>query len=175
MPQNKEHPAWVLYDEIFDIRLNICYLQWEQRRLKRIHFYMEVFLAIFTSSTVAGFWFWGTLWGGYAWKIIGAIVAILAVLKPILKTADRIRKTTELLTDARAINHELNTICVLTRQSQEYKEEFKERLIKAMEYKGEFIKNYKERTANKKVVDQCDKRVRKDFPPEDFYIPEKKT
>lgn len=171
-PDKNEHPAWSLYDEMFIMRFNICYLECYLRHLKTINMWMEILLGVSTSSAVAGFWLWRTAPGAYTWETIGVIAVVIAIIKPILNITEKISKNTELVTDARTINHNLNTIYLSMKQSQEYKDEHKERLIAIMRDKGNFIKENKAGNEKKKISDQCNKSLKIDFPPKDFYVPE---
>lgn len=67
MTDKSEHPAWAIYDELLMAKLNVYYLEWEQRRLKVTNFVAEFLVALSTSSAVASFWFWQMVWGGYLW------------------------------------------------------------------------------------------------------------
>ena len=172
MPNNYEHPAWAIYDELVTIKLNVYYVEWEQLVFRRSLLFSELFLALSASSAVASFWIWKTTaLGGLIWQSIAMLAAITAVTKPILNLSEKIVVTTELLTDARNIEHELNTLVQLIRQSDDYDSHHKERFMKAMEYKGNFIKNYKNGKSNRRKVDELYNRVLKEMPPERFHIP----
>ena len=173
MNNKNDHPIWDIYDEIITMNLNVYYLEWQQKILKISNFYSEFIVAITTSSAIAGFWLWQTNLGSFFWKAIGLLAAVLTILKPIINLTEKIRETTELLTSARAIHHELFTISLLVKQYDEYKEEYRQRFIKAMEYKGNFIKDYKDGNANKKMVKECFKRSVEEFPPDKFYVPKR--
>ena len=171
MVENSDHPAWSIYDELIMAKLNVCYLEWEQRRLKMGNLATEFLIALSTSSAVASFWLLQTVWGGYFWKTLGLAATVLVIGKPIVNLTEKIRETSELLADARAIHHELHTISVLIKLYNDYNYELRQRFIKVMEYRGNLIKNYKTGTANRKKVDQCYNEILKDFPPEKFYVP----
>ncbi len=171
MSNNNEHPAWAVYDELVTIKLNVYYLEWEQLNYRRSLLFSELFLALSASSAVASFWIWNTVFGGLIWQSIGMFATIIAITKPILNLSEKFVATTELLTEARGIEHELNTIAQLIRQNDNYDEQTKDRFMEAMRYKGNFIKNYKNGKSNHRKVEEIYNRVLKELPPERFHIP----
>lgn len=173
MNKSPEHPAWSVYDELITVKANGYYIEGDLRWLKRCNLLSEVLVALATSSAVAGFWFWSLPPGQELWRIVGAVATIIAIAKPLLTLTDRIQSKTELLTDARSLEHEYFTITLLIRQADEYKDEYKQRLLKAVEYRGNFIRAYKDGIADKRRVEQCIARARADYPPESYYIPSK--
>ena len=105
-----------------------------------------------------------------SYKILVSYLGYSTIIET-LNLSEKIVVTTELLTDARNIEHELNTLVQLIRQSDDYDSHHKERFMKAMEYKGNFIKNYKNGKSNRRKVDELYNRVLKEMPPERFHIP----
>jgi hypothetical protein len=168
--KREEHPVWDVYDEFRTARLNVKYLETQLGYLKKCNLIIESVLAFSASSSIAGLWFWESLFGGYLWKIIGSITAILAILKPILKLSDRIVKKEELLLGYKTLHHDLEKIKILISQVQKYDDNLKKQFLDVLERKKELVQKNIE-PLNKKIRDKCQAEVINELPTNHFYIP----
>jgi hypothetical protein len=62
---------------------------------QRCNFWYDVVLAVGTSGTVAGWAIWQGPAGKVVWSLLGAVVALLAIVKPILQLAKKIEHYTQ--------------------------------------------------------------------------------
>lgn len=171
MDSDDTYPVWGLYDELRTMRLNIYYLEHQKLRYERFELFMEIVLAATTSSAIAGFWLWKTALGDEFWKTVGFIAAIISVVKPLLGLSKKAQETAALLAEARGIHHELQTITALVRQYEGYTPDLRERFVKALEYKGNYIRAYKQGSENIKLLHKCLERVNLELPADSFYVP----
>jgi hypothetical protein len=169
--KNSEHPVWDVYDQYRTARLNVKYYQVQLNSLKGWNSTIEIILAISASSSIAGLWFWEGFYGGYLWKIIGSIAAVLAVLKPILKLPDKISRKEEILIGYKALHHDLETISILVRQNQIYDGDLKKQFLDALDRKGALIQKDNDTKLNKKLRDKLQVEVKNELPTNHFYIP----
>lgn len=169
--KTEEHPVWDVYDQYRTARLNLKYYQIQLNYLKRWNLAIETILAISASSSVAGLWFWEGLYGGYLWKIIGSIAAILAVIKPVLNLSDKINKKEELIIGYKGLHHDLEKISILVNQNQAYSEDLKKQFLDALDRKGVLIQKDNDTKVNRKLRDRLQLEVIDELPIKHFYIP----
>jgi hypothetical protein len=100
--------------DVYDPQRNVLLTRKHyERRLKnfqRFNSAFEIFLAFGTSTTVAGWALWTTSIGDTAWAIIGGVIAILAVIKPILKLPAHIERFSVLATKYNSLLVDLQVI-----------------------------------------------------------------
>ncbi len=87
---NKEHTVWRVYDLYRFAKTNEMYFSNKLEKYRFRNTFLEIILAITTSSSVATLWFWKTSLGDQAWKILLVVSTIFAVLKPFLRYTDKI-------------------------------------------------------------------------------------
>lgn len=169
--KNEEHPVWDVYDQYRTTRLNVKYHQAKLDYLKKWNYITEIILALSTSSSIAGLWFWEGVLGGYLWKIIGSVAAVIAILKPILKLPDKIGKKEEILVGYKALHHDLEKILILISQNKTYDAELKKHFLDALDRKGAIVKRDNDTKVNKKLRDKLQTEVINELPTNNFYIP----
>lgn len=173
MVDTKNHPVWDVYDEFRTARLNtLCYSR-QLSTLTRINTTTEVLLAIFTSSTIASFWFWDTDIGQYSWQVFGVISAILAILKPILNLTDKIKKKSEIAAAYRELDQDFLNLRIKINQEGKYSEYIKKEFDNLLKKKKEIVLRYKDDGGApcKRLVNKCFEQVQNELPVEIFYIP----
>jgi hypothetical protein len=74
-----------LYDDYRSSLLNVKYYSARFVRYKRFNFWMEIFLAVTSSSAMATLTLWKTGMGEVVWMVLGALTTLVAVVKPILQ------------------------------------------------------------------------------------------
>lgn len=85
-----------IYDDYRKAFMNRLYYECRVQRLQKINLYYEIVLAVGTSGTIAAWYLWETPLGKRAWPIFAGGVAILSIIKPILKLPERIEKLSKL-------------------------------------------------------------------------------
>jgi hypothetical protein len=169
--RSKEHPVWDVYNEFRTARLNVRYHEFKLRSVERLNMLIEWLLAISASSNVAALWFWKSEIGSIAWKVLGAIVAILAVSMPILKLTEKVRKYAEVLGAYLELEHDFNKLKIKISQERKYDNSLRKELEYLLEKKGNIIKKYKSGHINEKLRDKCQEKVNRELPSDEFYIP----
>lgn len=169
------HPVWDVYDDyrsaLMNVRIQKCCIQ----RLRRLNYLIEIPLALVASSTVAGLWFWQSAAGGNAWKYLGIVTAMLAVLKPILGIPDRIQERGEVLVSLNVIENELEKLVKQISQQREYDVTLVQKYNTILDLKGEHKKRFqagKYRGVGKRLKRKCKLEVDKLYPPISFFVPE---
>lgn len=165
-------PVLDVYDLFRTARLNVKYLEARIKQMKQANFWIELLLAFSASSTVAGLWVWESAWGGYAWKLVGTVAAILAVLKPILNLTKKIQGSEKSLIAYLAWDHDLYKLTVLINQRQAYDAEMKKEFLKHIDTRGELIKIDAGSKKNEKLREQCYQQVLTEIPSESLFVPE---
>lgn len=160
-----------MYDEYRTARLNIKYLQCQLKILKRYNSIIECIIALTASSSVAGLWFWNSVLGGYIWKIIGSITAVLAVIKPLLKLPEKTSKTEELLVGYKALHFDLENLVYLIKQRQIYDDSLQTQFLQVLERKKELTQKNNDPVINRKLSKKCFEQVNTELPANQFYVP----
>lgn len=168
---NSRHPVVDVYDQLRTARLNVRYLEAELRRLGKINFGIEIVLAVSASSTCAGLWLWNNAFGGDLWKLLSAVAAILAVLKPKINLTKLIQGREELLAGYKTLDHDLQKITILINQRQKYDDELKKNFVSALNRKGELVKMEKQPKLNEKLRLRCYEQVLTELPETSFFVP----
>jgi hypothetical protein len=163
--------VWDVYDQLRTARLNIKYLQEKIRRLNRWNAFFEIVIAVTTSSTVAGFSFWRTVYGGSIWTTVGTIAAILSVIKPILKFPEQLRRKEELLASYHILDHDLNNIGIEIKHRKKYDDSLYKQFLRALERKAELMKQDTGSSIDERLRIRCRKAVEQELPEDSFYIP----
>ena len=172
------HPVWDVYDDyrsaVMNVRIQKCCID----QLRRRNYAIEIPLALAASSTVAGLWFWQGAAGGQAWKYVGLVAAVLAVIKPILRVPDRIQDRGEVLASLSVIENELERLVKQINQSRKYDDAMFEKYNKILDLKGDHKKkfqNAKYHGISKRLKNQCAAEVEALHPASKFFVPEFKS
>jgi hypothetical protein len=99
-----------IYDDYRKAYMNRLYYGGRVEYLKKINLYYEIVLAVGTSGTVAAWYVWQTSLGKTAWPIFGGVVALLSILKPILKLPEKVEKLSKLQTGYTELYYELDRL-----------------------------------------------------------------
>ena len=170
--KRSNHPLWDVSDLLRTASLNIKYHSVIVRRLHRTNSFMEVTLAfVAPSSAIAGLWFWKTTTGVYAWKFFAVLAAMVAILKPLFRLADRLRRAEESVTGYRSLYHDLETIGILARERESYDEELKARFHEALQKKKQLLTQDPVLAIDKKLRAACQQEVIEELPTRGFYFP----
>ena len=181
IPENKRqvnrisNAVWDVYDDyrsaMMNVRIQKCCIQ----RLRRENYCIEIPLALVASSTVAGLWFWQSAAGGQAWKYVGTVTALLAILKPILRIPDKIQERGEILANLSVIENELERLVKQISHARKYDDALFEKYNKILDLKGEHKKKFqsgKYQNVSKGLKRKCAEEVEALYPPGKFFVPE---
>ncbi|MDM8544094.1 hypothetical protein QUF90_23710 [Desulfococcaceae bacterium HSG9] len=167
-----QHPINRLHANYRDYKVNALYYSVKMDRLKFINYFIEIILAITTtSSMVAGLWLWNTPFGQAIWKILLIISAFLAVIKPIINLTEKIRKYEEVLSSYRDLEYELKKIIDQIDQSMKYTTDHKSKLLEALGKEHDIIKKFSEIKKDYKLLQMCKDKVDEELRNVSFFIP----
>lgn len=173
--RSRNHPVWDVYDAYRDSKLWVLYYSEKLDRHKRLNSFIEIILAITTSSSaVAALWLWDTALGREIWKYVLAASAILAIIKPIIKLTEKVQRYEEVLSGYRGLENDLKIIIIQIKQSRKYGIPHRTKLTEAVSRQGELQKKNPEAKHETSLIEKCRSQVKKDFPPEHFFIPKDK-
>ena len=106
-PPNTQVQINGIYDDYRKAYMNRMYYDCRVEFLKKVNLYYEIVLAVGTSGTVAAWYVWGTPFGKTVWPIFAGSVALLSILKPILKIPEKIERLSKLQTGYTELFYEL--------------------------------------------------------------------
>lgn len=169
---SKAHPVWDVYDEFRTARLNVRYYETRLERHKTANMWMDILIAVSASSNVAGLlWLQEYLVGMWVFRILAAITAILAVIKPFLKLPDKIRLITEILTGYKILDNDLQMLSIFIRQHQKYDDDLKQKFSEALQRRKTLAQKEGSLGLNKKLRRQCQQDVKRELPVDHFFVP----
>lgn len=169
------HPVWDVYDLYRESRFSVLYYSEKLNRFKGLNSFIEIVLAITTSSSaVAVLWLWNTSLGQEIWKYVLVVSAILAIIKPAIKLTEKVQQYEEVLTGYRGLETDLKIIVVQIKQSKKYGAPHVTKLLEALSKKGELSKKSPEAKPDEKLQDKCKLQVLKELPAEQFFVPKDK-
>ena len=174
MPEIRDttHPVWDVYDLYRTAKLKVCYYSIKLRRYLWMNYCLEICLALTASSSaVAALWFWNTPTGQVIWRGLLIVSAFLAVIKPVIKLTEKIRKYEEVLSGYRILENDLMKITVMIKQSMNYEILHRSKLFEAIDRHGELVQKSPELQTNDKLLAECQNRVKTELPAEKFFIP----
>ncbi len=164
-----KHPVWDVYNEYRTARLNVLYYEKSYSILSRSNFWIEFFLALSVPS-VASLWVWETTVGTVVWKIVLAVAALLAIIKPLVGLSDKMKENSEILYKWRSLHGEFQKLTTSISQYKRYDDKMREQFLKLLDIKT----NIKEPpgATNNRLINFCKTKVNKSLPPEEFFVPE---
>ena len=168
----KPNPVWDVYNEFRTARYNVQLYEKLLSRLTRQNLIMEAVLAVSVSSVIAGSWLWESPVGSVFWKVLITIASFFAVLKPLLKYADKIQQQTEVLTNWRLLDAELQKLVFSISQYRKYDDEMRNRFFKLLETKATIIQKEPIDAIDERNKTECQTLVEKQLPDNIFFVPE---
>lgn len=168
----KDHQVWDVYDLLRTARLNQLYYGRRLQTFERRNFWAEVIIASTSStSAIAGFAFWKTTAGQPLWQVFLAIAAVIAIAKPFLNYAKKIRKYEELLGAYTLIAHDLRDLRVDISQARDYEKSHQARFKTIKARLRSFVDKTPERVESSVTKKICEQQVISELPSDKFYIP----
>jgi hypothetical protein len=99
-----------IYNDYRKAYMNRLYYGCRVEYLKKVNMYYEIALAVGTSGTIAALYIWKTPVGEIAWPIFAGVVALLSIIKPILKLPEKIEKLSKLQIGYTELYYELDKL-----------------------------------------------------------------
>lgn len=170
--QESSHPVWSVYDRLRTARLNVKYYSRRLQHLQRWNVFVElVLIASAPTSAIAALWFWRTEQGVVAWRYLGAIAAIAAVLKPFFALPSKIKKFEGLVTGYRLLEYDLQELRTTIEQEQEYAAPSQAELTKAIKKERELVSLEPTDRPWRRLLRECQQEVLSELPVEAFFVP----
>jgi len=170
--RNISHPVWDVYDLYRSAKCYTLYYSIKLNRYIWTNSFVEIILAITTSSSVVGsLWLWNTAAGQHIWKYLLVVSAFLAVSKPIIRLTDKIRKYEEILIGYRALEHDLMKITIQINQSMKYEKIHRSKFLESIDRQGKLVQKSPEIKIDEKLLKVCQLRIEKELPVESFFVP----
>jgi hypothetical protein len=173
MGRDNNNPVWGVYNKLKTARLNVKYYCRRLEQIERQNFFIElVLLATAPTSAIAGLWFWEAEYGRLAWKVLGVVAAIAAVLKPLLALTKKIKDFESVVSGYRTLEFDLMEIKELIHQRGKYDSSMQADFKKAQQREKALVGKTPETRERPKVKAVCEAEVRRELPDECFFVPE---
>ena len=154
---------------------NICmsrkYYECRRRSIHRFNLWYEIVLAFGTSSVVGSWAIWVDPAGAKVWIIIGAIVAVATIAKPILKLSDAIERLSTLAAKYAALQIDFEQLIFDLKSEGEFTDQLKKTYketrekMKDLDVKGDS-------PPNAKLLKRCQGDVLREVPASSLWSPE---
>ncbi len=171
MSENRDSPVWDVYNELRTARLNVLCYERQYGTLTTLNTTMEYLLAVLTSSSVAGFWFWKNETGDFIWKILGVIAVVLAIGKPILNLNAKIREKGETVSVYQNLYQNFLRLKIAISQEGIYGPSQKKEFEDLLKKKTDVVNKHKGGIVSKRLCNKCYSQVTAELPVENFFIP----
>ncbi|NKF26569.1 hypothetical protein HER21_08895 [Pseudomonas sp. BGM005] len=168
----QDHPVWDVYDLLRTARLNQLYYGRRLLTFERRNFWAEIAVASTSSTSAIGaFAFWKTTAGQPYWQFFLAVAAVVAIAKPFLNYAKKIKSYEELLIAYRLIAYDLRDLRLDISQARGYEKVHQARFKAIKERLRTFVDKSPERVEMAAVKKICEQQVLSELPNHHFYIP----
>jgi len=169
----KDHPVWDVYDDFRSACLNVKYYSARLHRATGWRKTLDIVLAATApSSAVSGLFFLETAIGAVAWKWLLSASALIAVAKPAVGLAERVKKITEYLTGYRSYFLDLDKLKLEISQQRRYDALMMAAFMEILEKRQELFRADPGLRENKPLKRRLTKVVLKEYPAASFYVPE---
>lgn len=143
----------------------------QYRRWNRV---LDIFLAIGSSTVVGGWLIWKNDIGATIWGIITAIVAVVAIAKPILDLPKAIERYSKLFVGHGDIYYDLRYLMSEVEQQQAFSDKMKESYQRTLNRRNTLAAD-DDANQNAKLAKKCFESVNKQIPPETLWMPPTQT
>ncbi len=96
---------------------------------------------------------------------------IFGLGRPIFNPTDKIKKTSEILSAYKALDHDFNKLKIRISQNNIYDKPLREEFSTLLEKKGNIISKYNDESIDEELRKKCTEQVKKELPVDSFYIP----
>ena len=110
--------------------------------------------------------------GGFAWRVLVTLAAFLTILKPLIKLSDQIQKKSEILTNWRLLDAQLQELTLLVKEHKTYNDEIVNRFHILMETKIVIVQREPLESVDVKLSTKTFQQVNHELPCNTFFIPE---
>ena len=171
----ENNPVWGVYDTLRTVRLNVKYYGYRLQALQRWNTAMEITLAVAApSSAIAGLGFLKYDLGMLLWKALGAVAAVVAVLKPVLSLTKRIKEMEGVVSGYRGLDFDLLELKLAIEQKRRYDAPLVAQFNRAIQRLRALVTGTAAQTLPpiKRLSRRCQAEVLTELPEDRFFIPE---
>jgi hypothetical protein len=170
MKNSKEHPVWYVYNGYRTARLNVKYYSTRLHRIELMNKAMELCIAITAPGSGFAKLFSDSV-PPYLWQVLLFTASVAAILKPVLKFQDKIKKYQSVLNGYRGLEYDLVEIKESISQKQAYDKKLQSDYIKALKRERDLEQDDPETTHDRALIIKCQAEVNRELPPEEFFVP----
>ena len=152
--------------------MNRKYYSCRLNRAKRLNLSIEIFMAFGTSGAVAAWNIWSNGKGVLVWKILAAIVTLIALIKPFLQLSKTIERYAELVTGYAGLYYDLEQLSLDMKTSKCVGDSCWKRYLSTLQKTKDLgIKD--DISVRKRLHRKCFDDVKKEIPASSLWWPEK--
>jgi hypothetical protein len=160
-----------LYSQYRTVSLNRKYYGNRLQTFRGWDRFFEITIAIGTSSAIGGWAIWHASIGSSLWAVLGALVAVLAVIKPFLQLSKQIERYTKLFIGYGDTFYDLDLLVFEIGRTQIYSNEMDKAYRKTLE-RLRLLAADDDPQPNQKLLRKCTAEVNKEIPMTSLWWPQ---
>lgn len=169
----RRHPVWDVYDEYRTVYYNVKAFARRLRQIRRLGFWMDLVLAVFTpTSAVAGLFFWDTAYGRLTWNVLISIAAVVAVAKPLLNLDEKSERILRASSGFTLLYHDLRRLVTSVSQHQDYLPAHRRAFSNILAKKRRLATEIPLASMSRREQETLYNEVNQELPVSRFFVPE---
>ena len=159
-----------LYDKYRTAMLNRKYYGIRLSNFQKTNLWIEISIAIGTSSALGSWAIWKDGYGVFAWAIIAGFSAVLAVIKPLLQLSKQIERYSKLFAGHSDVLFDFETLIDKVRRIENFTEDMEQTYERALE-RLRILAPQDDPKPSLKLLKYCYQEVNRQIPPEHLWMP----
>jgi hypothetical protein len=161
-----------VYTKLRTARLNVKYYGRRLQTWERINFWLELSLAVFTSSAFTGLAFWTTPTGKIISGVFASVTSLTLVVKPFLPLTKRVKGYEAQLTAHQSLEADLMELRGLIELKRKFDKDHEAQFRRILATEKRLVAAPRpERSPCQGVLKRCESEVNRELPADDFFIP----
>ncbi len=170
--QGKDHLVWEVYDLRRTARLNVKCYSIALHKLESWSRNLDIAIAIGApASAAAGFFAANIPYGDAVWKGFSSLTAIVAMIKPFWRLADKIKKIEQVLSIYRETDFDLEVLAIDVRKEQNYSKAHQKRFATILNKYRAAVVNPPKIQHDKALIAALELEILSELPDSAFFIP----
>jgi hypothetical protein len=162
-----------LYDDLRTSLMNRMYYGHKLAKSKNYNIAIEILIAIGTSGAIGGWIIWQKSIGVYIWAVVPRIVAILAILKPIINLTKQIELYSSLFVGHGDVYYDLKKIVEKIKVDKNMSDNIVNDYLKVIDRIQSLAAKDNE-APDKKLLIKFQNKVNVQLPSDRFWLPERR-
>lgn len=165
------NPVWNVYNRLRTARLNVLYYTCLLKKREQLNFFIELVIAITTTSSVAALSLWSTDVGKQLWQFLAITAAFISVVKPLLNLPDSIKRFQSTVSGYSLLEYDLRQLTDQISNYASYGQPEREEYERIVKRERDLATNPPVTGEDRKLKQRFEKMVNEQLPSSSFFIP----